>query len=53
MNVEQTDRSETSVHKIQMPGNHPKDSIQHAEYGESFKSRIKQHVMTKRDYPGV
>ena len=30
--------SKMSAHKIQMPGNHQKDRIQHAEYGESWKS---------------
>jgi len=28
-----------SAHKIQMTGNHPKESIQHSEYGESLKLR--------------
>ena len=31
--------SETSAHKIQMPGNNPEESIQHLEHGESLKSR--------------
>jgi len=34
-----TECSETSAHKIQMPGNHPKERIQHSEYGKSMKSR--------------
>jgi hypothetical protein len=31
--------SETSTHKIQKPGNHPKERIQHSEHGESLKWR--------------
>jgi len=34
MKVEQTECSETSVHKIQKSGNHPKEGIQHSEHGE-------------------
>jgi len=34
-----TECSETSAYKIQTPGNHPKESIQHSVHGESFKSR--------------
>ena len=40
MKMEQTECSETSAYKIQMPGNYPKESIQHTEHGESLKSRI-------------
>jgi len=40
MNMEQTECSETSAHKIQTPGNNPEESIQHLEHGESLKSRI-------------
>ena len=29
-----------SAYKIQTPGNHPKESIQHLGHGESLKSRI-------------
>jgi len=29
-----------SAYKIQTPGNHPKESIQHSEHGKSLKSRI-------------
>jgi hypothetical protein len=36
--MEQTERSEMSAYKIQMPGNHPKENIQHTEHGESLKS---------------
>jgi len=32
-------RSETSAYKIQTPGSHPKESIQHSGHGESLKSR--------------
>ena len=35
-----TECSETSAYKIQMPGNYPKESIQHTEHGESLKLRI-------------
>jgi len=38
--MEQTECSETSAHKIQTPENHPEESIQHSEHGESLKSRI-------------
>jgi hypothetical protein len=34
------DSSETSAHKIQMPGNRPKERIQHSEHGESLKSKL-------------
>jgi len=37
--MEQTERSETSAYKIQMPGNYPEESIQHLEHRESLKSR--------------
>ena len=30
MKMEQTECSETSAYKIQTPGNHPKESIQHS-----------------------
>jgi hypothetical protein len=39
MKVEQTDCSETSAYKIQTPGNHPEERIQHSEHGENLKSR--------------
>jgi len=38
MKMEQTECSETSAYKIQMPGNYPQESIQHSEHGESLKS---------------
>jgi len=34
-----TECSETSAHKIQMPGIYPEENIQHTEHGESLKSR--------------
>jgi hypothetical protein len=39
MKMEQTERSETSAHKIQTPGNYPEESIQHSEHGESLESK--------------
>jgi len=32
--MEQTECSETSAYKIQTPGNHPKERIQHSQHGE-------------------
>jgi len=40
MKMEQTECSETSAYKLQMPRNYPKESIQHTEHGESLKSRM-------------
>jgi hypothetical protein len=40
--------SETSAYKIQTPGNHPEESIQHSEHGESFKSRILSGLLPSR-----
>jgi hypothetical protein len=37
--MEQIECSETSAYKIQMPGNHPEENIQHTEHGESLKSK--------------
>jgi len=34
-----TECSETLAHKIQMPGNHPKERIQYSEHDKSLKSR--------------
>jgi hypothetical protein len=39
MKMEMTECSETSAHKIQALGNHPKERIQPSEQGESLKSR--------------
>jgi hypothetical protein len=40
MEMEETECSETSAHKIQTPVVYPKERIQHSEHGESLKSRI-------------
>jgi hypothetical protein len=40
MKMEQIECSETSAYKIQTPGNHPEENIQHTEHGESLKSKI-------------
>jgi hypothetical protein len=37
--MEQTECSEMSAYKIQMPGNYPEESIKHSEHSESLKSR--------------
>jgi hypothetical protein len=37
--MEQTECSETLSYKIQMLRNHPEESIQYPEHGESLKSR--------------
>jgi hypothetical protein len=39
MKMEQIECSETSVYKIQTPGNHPEENIQLTEHGESLKSK--------------
>jgi hypothetical protein len=44
MKMEHIERSETSAYKIQMPGNHPEENIQHTEHGESLKSKRTLHV---------
>jgi hypothetical protein len=38
--MEQIECSETSAYKIQTPGNHPEENIQHTEHGESLKSKM-------------
>jgi len=38
--IHMTECSETSAYKIQTPGNHPEESIQHSGQGENLKSRI-------------
>jgi hypothetical protein len=40
MKMEQIECSETSAYKIQTPGNHPEENIQHTEHGESLKSNV-------------
>jgi len=52
--MEQTECSKTSAYKIQMPGNHPEESIQHSEQGKSLKSRISglfDHWRTQQGEP--
>jgi hypothetical protein len=39
MKMEQIECSETSAYKIQTPGNHPEENVQHTEHGESLKSK--------------
>jgi hypothetical protein len=39
MKMEQAECYQTSAYKIQTPGNHPKEKIQHSEQDESLKSR--------------
>jgi hypothetical protein len=41
MTMEQIKCSETSAYKIQTPGNHSKERVQHSEHGENLKSRNK------------
>jgi hypothetical protein len=43
MKMEETECSETT-YKIQTPGNYPKESIQHSQYGESLISRIQKCI---------
>jgi hypothetical protein len=38
--MEQTECSEMSAYKLQIPRYYPKESIQHTEHGESLKSRM-------------
>jgi hypothetical protein len=40
MKMEQIECSETSAYKIQAPGNHLEENIQHMEHGEILKSKI-------------
>ena len=39
MKLEQTECSEMSAYKIEVPGYHPKERIQHSEHCENLKSR--------------
>ena len=48
MKMEQTGCSETLAYKIQTPGNHPEESIQHSDHGESLKSRIRTNCSKKK-----
>jgi hypothetical protein len=47
--MKETKCSETSAHKIQKPGNHLKERIQHSEHGESLKSRIIYSIIKPRE----
>jgi hypothetical protein len=38
--MEQIECSEPSAYKIQTPGDHPEENIQHTEHGESLKSKM-------------
>jgi hypothetical protein len=40
MKMEHTECSEMLAHKIQMPGNHPKERIQHSQHDRSLKLRM-------------
>jgi hypothetical protein len=40
---------ETLVHKIQTPGNHPKEGTQLSEYGEHFEINHTGVIGTHRD----
>jgi hypothetical protein len=52
MKIEQIECSETSAYKIQTPGNHPEENIQHTEHGESLKSKIGLSGSGKRKTAG-
>jgi len=47
--MEQTQCSETSAYKIQMPGNYAEENIQHTEHGESLKSRTHEDTSYKTE----
>ena len=51
MKMEQTESSETSVHKLQTPGYYPKESIQHTEHGESLKTSFYVFFISKAHIP--
>ena len=44
MKMEQTERSEMSAYKIQTPGNHPQESIQHTAYSTQHTVHSIQHT---------
>ena len=52
--MEEIDCSETSTHRIQMMGNHPKERIKHSEHGESLKLRtfhyLTMYTIIKNQY---
>jgi hypothetical protein len=43
-----TENSEMLTHKIQTPGNHPKERIQHSEHNDSLKSE-KYMVLCRKE----
>ena len=51
MKIEQTECSEMSAYKFQMPGNYPEESIQHSEQGESVKSTNEPCLQSGVTYP--
>jgi hypothetical protein len=51
MKMEQTECSEVLAYKIQTPGNHPEESIQHSE--RSRKVEIKYTLHDSQIYIGV
>jgi hypothetical protein len=51
MKMEQIECSETSVYKIQTPGNYPEENIQHTEHGESLKSKKHHSAQTSPPEP--
>jgi len=52
--MEETEFSETSKYKIQKPGHHPKERIQHSEQGESLKSGIQRNLFRSvKTYKGT
>jgi hypothetical protein len=46
MKMEQTGCSETLAFKLQTPGNHPEENMQHSEHGGTLKSRISYKFLT-------
>jgi hypothetical protein len=48
----QTEYSETSPHKIQKPGNNPKERIRHSQHGGSLKSKTLMFIVC-RDHSTV
>jgi len=40
LKMEETECSEMSEYKLQMPGNHLEERIQHSEHSKSLKSRM-------------
>jgi len=42
--MEQTECSETSAYKIQTPGNHPEENIQHTEQRRNFEIKKEKRL---------